>query len=157
MSTYEKFMKEFSTKKRFLEEVTIESGLVCSAIIQKFLPLKSKDLESFTIPITIGVVYGKKALLDLGASIHLMPLALIKRIGDLEVKPTRMTLQLANRSMKYSYGVVENVLVKGDKFIFPVDFVVMDIEEDNEVPLILGRPFMKTARVIMMLMRESLK
>ena len=50
--------------------------------------------------------------------------------------------------MKYPYGVAEDVLVKVDKFIFPVDFVVMDIEEDIEVPLILGRPFMKTAKVI---------
>jgi len=59
-----------------------------------------------------------------------------------------MTLQLADRFLKYPYGVAEDVLVKVDKFIFPVDFVVMDIEEDIEVPLILGRPFMKTAKVI---------
>jgi len=77
-----------------------------------------------------------------------MPLSMLRRIGDLEVRPTRMTLQLADRSMKYPYGVAEDVLVKVDKFMFPVDFVVMDIEEDIEVPLILGRPFMKTAKVI---------
>ena len=59
-----------------------------------------------------------------------------------------MTLQLADISMKYPYGVAEDVLVNVDKFMFPVDFVVMDIEEDTEVPLILGRPFMKTAKVI---------
>ena len=59
-----------------------------------------------------------------------------------------MTLELADRSMKYPYGVAEDVLVKVDKFMFLVDFVVMDIEEDTEVPLILGRPFMKTAKVI---------
>jgi hypothetical protein len=79
-----------------------------------------------------------KALLDLGASINLMPLSMLKRIGDLEVKPTRMTLQLANRSLKFPNGVAEDVLVKVDKFVFPVDFVIMDIEEDLEVPLILG-------------------
>jgi hypothetical protein len=73
---------------------------------------------------------------------------MLKWIGDLEVKPTRMTLQLANRSLKFLYGVAEDVLVKVDKFVFPVDFVIMDIEEDLEVPLILGRPFLKTARVI---------
>ena len=59
-----------------------------------------------------------------------------------------MKLQLVDRSMKYPYGVAEDVLVKVDKFMFLVDFVVMDIEEDTEVPLILGRPFMKTAKVI---------
>ncbi|XP_068498518.1 uncharacterized protein [Phaseolus vulgaris] len=73
---------------------------------------------------------------------------MLKKIGDVEVKPTRMTLQLADRSIKYPHGIVEDLLVKIDKFLFPVDFVVMDIEEDVEVPLILGRPFMKTAKVI---------
>ena len=73
---------------------------------------------------------------------------MLRRIGDMEVKPTRMTLQLADRSMKYLYGVAKDVLVKVDKFMFPIDFLVMDIEEDIEVPLILGRPFMKTVKVI---------
>nr|KYP31778.1 hypothetical protein KK1_047733 [Cajanus cajan] len=77
-----------------------------------------------------------------------MPLSMMRRIGDLEARPTRMTLQLADRSVKYPHGIVEDVLVKVDKFFFPVDFVVMDMEEDREVPLILGRPFMKTAKVI---------
>ncbi|XP_019427133.1 PREDICTED: uncharacterized protein LOC109335455 [Lupinus angustifolius] len=69
-------------------------------------------------------------------------------IGDLEIKPTMMTLQISDRSVKYSYGVVEDVLVKVDGLVFPVDFVIMDIEEDKEFSLILGRPLMKTARVI---------
>nr|KYP44895.1 hypothetical protein KK1_033575 [Cajanus cajan] len=77
-----------------------------------------------------------------------MPLSMMRRIGDLEARPTRMTLQLADRSVKYPHGIVEDVLVKVDKFFFPVDFVVMGMEEDREVPLILGRPFMKTAKVI---------
>nr|KYP50823.1 hypothetical protein KK1_027388 [Cajanus cajan] len=77
-----------------------------------------------------------------------MPLYMLQRIGDVEVKPTRMTLQLTDRSIKYPHGIVEDLLVKVDKFFFPVDFVVMDMEEDFEVPLILGRPFMKTAKVI---------
>jgi len=114
----------------------LEAG--CSAIIQKSLPQKFKDPGSFTIPVTIGTLPVGKALLYLGASINLMPFSMLKRIGDLEVRPTRMTLQLADRSMKYPYGVAEDVLVKVDKFMFPVDFVVMDIEEDTEVPLILG-------------------
>ncbi|XP_047180403.1 uncharacterized protein LOC124847056 [Vigna umbellata] len=124
----------------------LEAG--CNAIIQKSLPQKSKDPGSFTIPVTIGTLPVGKGLLDLGASINLMPLSILKRIWDLEVRPTQMTLQLADRSMKYPYGVAEDVLVKVDKFMFPVDFVVMDIEEDVEVPIILGRPFMKTAKVI---------
>ena len=90
----------------------------------------------------------ENTLLDLGANINLIPLAMLKKIGDLEVHPTKMQLQLADRSIKYPYGAVEDVLVKMDKFIFPMDFVVMDIKEDGEVPLILGRPFMKIVRII---------
>jgi len=86
-----------------------------------------------------------KALTDLGASINLMPLSMCRRIGEMEIMPTRMTLQLADRSITRSYGVIEDVLVKVQQFTFPADFVVMDIEEDFEIPLILGRPFMLTA------------
>jgi len=82
---------------------------------------------------------------------------MLKRIGDVEVRPTRMTLQLADRSIKHPYGIVEDLLVKVDKFLFPVDFVVIDIEEDLEVPLILGRPFMKTAKVIIDVDKGKLK
>ncbi|XP_019460147.1 PREDICTED: uncharacterized protein LOC109359907 [Lupinus angustifolius] len=148
MSTYVKFMKDFLIRKRkFTEEtVTLEAG--CSAIIQKSLPEKTKDLGSFTIPVTIGELSVGKALLDLGAIINLMPLSMLKRIGDLEIKPIRMTLQVVDRSMKFPYGVVEDVLVKVDQLVFPLDFVIMDIEEDAEVPLILGRPFTKIVRVI---------
>ncbi|XP_052734138.1 uncharacterized protein LOC128196675 [Vigna angularis] len=92
MPTYAKFMKELLTKKRRFFEETVELEVGCSAIIQKSLPQKSKDPESFTIPVTIGTLPVGKALLDLGASINLMPLSMLKRIGDLEVRPTRMTL-----------------------------------------------------------------
>ncbi|XP_068480948.1 uncharacterized protein [Phaseolus vulgaris] len=149
MPTYARFMKDLLTKKRRLKEqgiVELEAG--CSAIIQKSLPQKSKDPGSFTLPVTIGNFTVAKALLDLGASINLMPLSMLKKIGDVEILPTRMTLQLADRSIKYPHGIVEDLLVKVDKFYFPVDFVIMDIEEDVEVPLILGRPFMKTAKIM---------
>ncbi|XP_068498441.1 uncharacterized protein [Phaseolus vulgaris] len=73
---------------------------------------------------------------------------MIRKLGDLEGQPTKMQLQLADRSIKYPYGVVEDIMVKVDKFMFPVDFVVMDIKKDEEVPLILDRPFMKTARIV---------
>ena len=86
-----------------------------------------------------------------------MPLSMLKKIGDVEVRPTIMTLQLADRSIKYSHGIVEDLLVKVDKFLFLVDFVVMDIEEDAEVPLILGRPFMKIAKVIIDVDKGKLK
>ncbi|XP_027357441.1 uncharacterized protein LOC113866841 [Abrus precatorius] len=97
---------------------------------------------------TIGALPVGKALLDLGASINLMPLSTSKRIRELEIKPTRMTLQLEDRFMKFLYGVAKDVLIKVDKFVFLVDFVIVDIEEDMKVLIILGRPFMKTAKVI---------
>ncbi|XP_027941135.1 uncharacterized protein LOC114194932 [Vigna unguiculata] len=92
MPTYAKFMKELLTKKRRFSEETVELEAGCGAIIQKSLPQKSKDPWSFTIPVTIGTLPVGKALLDLDASINLMPLSMLRRIGDLEVRPTRMTL-----------------------------------------------------------------
>ena len=70
-----------------------------------------------------------KALIDLGASINLTPLSMCKRLGELEIMPTKMTLQLADHSITKPYGVIEDVLVRVKHFTFPVDFVVMDIEE----------------------------
>ena len=117
----------------------------CSVVIQRILPPKYKDPKSVTIPCSISVVSFGKALIDLEASINLMPLSMCKGIGELEILPTRMTLQLADRSITRPYGVVEDVLVKMCQFNFPVDFVIMDIEEDAEIPLILGRSFMLIA------------
>ncbi|XP_073277634.1 uncharacterized protein [Primulina huaijiensis] len=88
------------------------------------------------------------ALCDLGASINLMPFSVFRKLGLGEPKPTRMSLQLADRSVKYPRGVIEDVLVKVDKFIFPADFVVLDMEEDMEMPLILGRPFLATGKAL---------
>ena len=120
----------------------------CSAVIQRILPPKYKDPGSVTIPCSIGVVSVWKALIDLGASINLIPLSMCKRIGELEILPTRMTLQLEDRSITRPYGVVEDVLVKVRQFTFPADFVIMDIEEDAKIPLILGRPFMLTTNCV---------
>ena len=77
-----------------------------------------------------------------------MPLTMLRQIGDLEVKPTKIQLQLASRTVKHPYGVEEDVIMKVDKFMFPEDFVILDTKEDEEIPLILSRPFMKTAKVV---------
>ncbi|XP_052723795.1 uncharacterized protein LOC108322652 [Vigna angularis] len=128
---YAKYVKQFlSKKKKYLDEETIEVQGNCSAIMQKSLPPKVKDPGSFTIPCTIGNHDIGKALVDLGASINLMPLSMLKKIGDLEVKSTKMILQMADRSIKHPYGVVEDVVITVDKLKFPVDFVVMEMEED---------------------------
>ncbi|XP_076902974.1 uncharacterized protein LOC143557896 [Bidens hawaiensis] len=106
------------------------------------------DPGSFTIPCLIGSLSISNALADLGASINLMPYSVFVKLDLGEPKPTRMSIQLADRSVKYPRGIVENMLMKINKFVFPVDFVILDMDEDKNVPLILGRPFLVTARAL---------
>ena len=98
-----------------------------------------KDPGSFTIPCIIGGVEFQKALCDSGASINLMPLSVAKQLSLGEFIPTTITLQMADRSMVKPEGVLEDVLVIVGKFFFPVDFIILDMEEDSQVPLLLGR------------------
>ncbi|KAG8490843.1 hypothetical protein CXB51_014050 [Gossypium anomalum] len=135
-------------KKDRMDAQFVEHNEECSAILQNKLPTKLKDPRSFTIPCLIGSLNVEKALADLGASINLMPYKMFKQLGLGEPKPTRMSIQLADRSVRYPKGIIEDVLMKVDKFIFPVNFVVLDIDEDVEVPLILGRPFLAIARAV---------
>ena len=114
----------------------------CSVVIQRSLPAKMKDPGSFTIPCSIRKYEFKKALCDSGSNINLMPLSVVQRLSLGELTPTTIILQMVDRSMAQPEGVLEDVLVKVGKFIFPVDFVVMKMEEDNQVPLLLGRPFL---------------
>jgi len=107
-----------------------------------------KDPGSFIIPCVIGGLGEEKALADSGASINVMPYTLFQKLGLGEPRPTRMTLQLADRSVHHPRGIIEDVLVKVDKYIFPADFVVLDVDEDVEVPLILGRPFLRTSKAL---------
>src|ERR1044072_9579962 len=98
----------------------------CSALIQRAIPKKESDLGRVTLPVTIGDVYVGKGLINLGSSINLIPLSIVKRLGEIELKPTKMTLQLADKSITLPHGVALDLLVKVDKFFFPVDFVVID-------------------------------
>ena len=149
MPNYVKFLKDIISKKRRLEEFEIvKLSKECSAILQKKLAQKLKDPGSFTLPCTIGDSFFDKDLCDLGASINLMPLSVYRKLGLGEMKQTTISLQLADRSIKYPHGIIEDILVKVDKFIFPADFVVLDMEEDQEVPLILGRPFLAMGRAL---------
>ena len=116
----------------------------CCAIIQKNLPHKMQDPGSFTIPCTIGNFEFGKALCDSSATINLMPLSVVKRLSLGELTPTTMSLQMEDRSMTQPEGILEDVLVKVGKFIFLVDFVVIDVEVDKHIPLLLGRPFLAT-------------
>ena len=104
--------------------------------------MKMQDPGSFTIPCTIGNFELGRALCDSGASINLMPLSIVKRLSLGQLTPTAMTLQMADSDTAQPEGILEGVLIKVGKFIFPVDFVVIDMEEEKQVLLLLGRPFL---------------
>ncbi|XP_012461615.1 uncharacterized protein LOC105781643 [Gossypium raimondii] len=153
---YTKFLKALLTNKRKLDELsTVELNEECSTILQNKLPTKLKDPESFTVTCFIGSLNVKKALADLGASINLMPYKMFK-LGPKEPKTTKMSIQLVDKSIKYPKGIIEYVIGKVDKFIFPVNFVILDIDEDIEVPMILGQPFLVTSRTVIDVVNNKL-
>ncbi|XP_073273285.1 uncharacterized protein [Primulina huaijiensis] len=147
ISNYAKFIKDVISKRRkLLEYETVKLTEECSAILEKKLSHKLKDLGSFTIPCFIGGSQCSRALCNLGASINLISFSIFKKLELGEVKPTTITLQLEDRSFTYPRGIIEDVLVQVDKFIFPADFVILDMKEDHDAPLIFGRPFLATGR-----------
>ncbi|XP_062085233.1 uncharacterized protein LOC133791325 [Humulus lupulus] len=121
------------------------------------LPPKLKDSGSFVIPCSIGDTVMTKALCDLGASVNLMPLSIFRKLKLGEARPTTMSLQMADRPVKQPRGVIEDVLVKVGKFIFPTDFIILDMEEDANIPIILGRPFLATGRTLIDIQKGELK
>ncbi|RVW68525.1 Retrovirus-related Pol polyprotein from transposon 297 [Vitis vinifera] len=151
--TYAKFLKDLCTIKRWLN-VNKKAFLTeqVSAIIQCKSPLKYKDPGCPTISVMIGGKVVEKALLDLGASVNLLPYSVYKKLGLGELKPTSITLSLADRLVKIPRGIIEDVLVQVDNFYYPVDFVVLDtdpfVKESNYVPIILGRRFLATSNAI---------
>src|SRR3954462_10183607 len=149
MPKYAKYLKDMLTKKKkWGEHETVMLTEESSALLKKKLPPKLKDPGSFSIPCMIGDVKFSNALCDLGASVNLMPYSLFVKLGIGEMKNTTISLQLADRSIVYPQGIVEDILIKVEHFIYPIDFVVLDMEEDRNVPLILGRAFLRTARTI---------
>ncbi|XP_021846726.2 uncharacterized protein [Spinacia oleracea] len=149
MPKFAKFLKEILANDRKYEKsenVTINEQ--CSTLMHENLPPKLKDPGTFTIPCMINETYSDRALCDLAASVNLMPYSLYEKLGLKELKPSHISLQLADRTVRFPKGVVEDVLVKVGEFTFPVDFVVMDMKEDFEIPLIFGRPFLATSQAL---------
>ena len=158
MPNYVKLMKDILYRKRRLSEFeTVNLTEECSVILKRKFLQKPKDPGSFTIPCKIGNSIFERALYDLGSSINLMSLSIFRLLGLGEARPTTVTLQLANISLKHPWGVIEDVLVNVDKFIFLADFIVLDMEEDKEIPIILGRPFLATGRALIDVQKEELK
>ncbi|RDX61444.1 hypothetical protein CR513_60324, partial [Mucuna pruriens] len=155
---YAKFLKELCMYKRKKMKGGVELGGIVSALTRnddliastrQALPKKYRDPRIFSVPCTIGDCTFADAMLDLGASINVIPTSIFKSLncGDLEL--TRMTIQLANRSVIQPLCVLEDVLVQVDELIFPTDFYVLDMEDETPgkgSTLILGRPFLMTAK-----------
>ena len=149
VSRYAKFLKELCSNKRKLsgnEKVSVGENV--SVVLQRKLPPKCKDPGTFTIPNTIGNTRFERCMLDLGALIHVIPYLIYNcwNLGPME--ETSIIIQLVDRSNVYPKGVVEDVLVQVNELIFPTDFFILEIKDEslsNPTPILLGRPFLKTA------------
>nr|GEW95028.1 hypothetical protein [Tanacetum cinerariifolium] len=106
---------------------------------------KGQDPGSFILPCSIGKLDFNNALADLGASISIMPLSMYKHLGIGKLKPINMVTKMADNTKCTPKGIVENLLVKIYKFIFSVDFMILDMVEDLRIPIILGRTLLSTA------------
>ena len=149
MPLYAKILKDILSKKgKIAEDGIVNLTPTCSAVIKRGLPEKMKDLGSFAIPCTIGEFEFQKALCDSGASINLMPYSIAKKLSLGEITPTTVTLQMADRTLAKPEGIIDDVLVKVGKFVFPADFIILDMEEDSKIPLLLGRPFLATGAAL---------
>ncbi|XP_050916559.1 uncharacterized protein LOC127131686 [Lathyrus oleraceus] len=151
--SYAKFLKDILTNKRRLDD---PKPLECNFIVENKHAKKEKDPGSFSIPCILRNHVIEKAFLDLGASVSLMPLAVFKRLNLGELQPTKMSLQLADRFVKYPIGILEDILVRIGQLYIPTDFVVMDIKEDGEILILLGRPFLSTAGAVINVKRGQL-
>ncbi|GJS99908.1 reverse transcriptase domain-containing protein [Tanacetum coccineum] len=117
-------------------------------MIQNKVPPKLEDLGSFLIPCNFNKTFSCNALVDLGASINLMPYSVYAKLSLETLKPTKMSVRLPDRSFQYPVRIAKNMLVEVGKFTFPADFVILEMEEDSKVPLILRRPFLHTADAV---------
>ncbi|GJU04695.1 homeodomain-like protein [Tanacetum coccineum] len=130
---------------RMDDEIEASINVHSSEILEDALPPKEKDSWSFTLPCNINNICFEKALADLGANISVMPYSTFTNLSLGELAPTKLIIELADRTVKRPKGLAENMLVGFGKFFFPVDFIVLDMPEDIKIPLILRRPFLSTA------------
>ncbi|GKD73780.1 reverse transcriptase domain-containing protein [Tanacetum coccineum] len=139
MLNYGKFLKELINNKHKIEQISAAFlSDESSAMIQNKVPPKLGDPGSFLIPCNFNITFSCNALADLGASINLMPYSLYGKLSLKTLKPTKMSVRLADRSFKYPVGIVENMLIEVGKFNFPTDFVILEMEEDSKKQLNLG-------------------
>ncbi|GKD90660.1 reverse transcriptase domain-containing protein, partial [Tanacetum coccineum] len=149
--------EEESIFMEILKEIAITTvNAECSAIIMNKVPEKLEDPGKFLIPCALQELDRTSALADFGASINLLPHSIYKQLGLEALTPTRMTFELANRSVTHPMGIAEDVVVRVNGFTFLADFVVVNFEPDPRVPIILGRPFLHTAKALIDLYEQTL-
>ncbi|GJT43508.1 reverse transcriptase domain-containing protein [Tanacetum coccineum] len=157
MPKFNKWLSSLLRNKEKLEEIAIMTvNAECSAIIMNKVPEKLEDPGKFLIPCALQELNRTSALADSGASINLLPHSIYKKLELEALTPTRMTLELANRSISHPMGIAEDVVVRVYGFIISCDFVVVNFEPDPRVPIILGRPFLRTAKALIDLYEEKL-
>ncbi|GJZ91405.1 zinc finger, CCHC-type containing protein, partial [Tanacetum coccineum] len=135
----------YDEKKGSYRLKNFDAYLIGTTLLDDALPPKEKDIGSFTRPCYINNLCFNKALADLEASVSVIPFSTYTNPGLCELAPTKLIVELANKTVKHPKGIAENILVRIDKFVFPVDFIVLDMPEDIKTLLILGRPLLSTA------------
>ncbi|GJR57545.1 reverse transcriptase domain-containing protein [Tanacetum coccineum] len=154
---FTKVLKDLLKDKEKLEELAnTPINAECSAILLNKVPEKLEDPGKFLIPCILQDLEVYNSLADSGASINLMPLSIYEKLRVIPLKPTQMTLELANRSVTFLMGIAEDAIVKVEKFNFLADFVIVDFEADPRVPIIFGRPFLRTTRALVDMYEEKL-
>ncbi|GJV70856.1 reverse transcriptase domain-containing protein [Tanacetum coccineum] len=152
---YGKFLKELISNKHKIEQISVAFlSDESSTMIQNKVPPKLGDPESFLIPCNFNKTFSCNALADLGASINLMPYSLYAKLSLETLKPTKMSVRLADRSFQYPVRIAENMLVEVGKFTFPADFVILEMKEDSNS--ILGRLFLRTGDAIIRVKHKQL-
>ncbi|GJS37369.1 reverse transcriptase domain-containing protein [Tanacetum coccineum] len=154
---YHKVLKDLlKDKEKLAELANTPINAEYSAILLNKVPEKLDDPGKFLIPCVLQDLEVCYSLADSGASINLMPLLIYKKLRIRPLKPTRMTLKLANQSVTFLMRIAKDVIVKVENFNFLADFVIVDFEADPKVLIILGRPFLRTARALVDLYEEKL-
>ncbi|GKC36652.1 reverse transcriptase domain-containing protein [Tanacetum coccineum] len=157
MPKFNKWLSGLLRNKEKLEEIAITTvNAECFAIIMNKVPKKLEDPGKFLIPCALQELDRTNALANSGASINLLPHSIYKQLGLGALTPTRMTLELANHSITHLIGIAEDVVVRVDGFTFLADFVVVNFEPYPRVPIILGRPFLRTTKALIDIYEEKL-
>ncbi|GKD08253.1 hypothetical protein Tco_1187938, partial [Tanacetum coccineum] len=154
---YTKFIKDLVANKPLtMEDEDVRINHRCSTLLLNQLPPKEKDPGSFILPCSIGRLDFNNALADLGASISIMPFSMYKHLGIGKLETIKMKIELADNSKCIPKGIVRNLLIKIDKFILPIDFIILDVLEDFRMPVILGRPLLTTTHAKVDVFKRSI-